>query len=649
MRLFFSMAIVAGSVLTGLSSQAQTLFTYGPNAVSKEEFLRVYQKNNSQKKPDFSATSVNQYVDLYSLFKMKVKEAEAMQLDTNAAVKSELNNYKGQLARTYLSDKEVTKQLVNEAYNRMKEELHVQHILVALRPNDDSVKAYQKIDSIYAAIVNNKADFAQLAKTFSDDKYSAQKGGDLGYITAMQIVYPFESAAYNTPAGQVSKPFRTQFGYHILKVTDRHPSRGQVQVKQIMIAAPKSKGEQGIADAKAKMNEVLAALKKGDKFEDLVKTYSEDKFSNEKGGLIEPFTVGKYSPEFEDAAFGLKKVGDVSQPVQTEYGIHILKLVKKTPLQPLDSMIDNLTRRVENDGRAVAAKDAYMEKVKKQYNFRDYPENLDKLIAALPAQDDKKNTFSADSFKTKTATLFELAGKKYSQYDFAVYASGITRGTLMGNRATTMRDLYKMYQTNTINDLQQADLEKNNADFRNLVQEYRDGILLFDLMDKNVWTKASKDTTGLAAFYDNNKAKYQWQPGFEGTVYQANGEVDLSRLKAFLDKGIDASTALDSLGKTTEGIQVSQQTGRYEFTRFPVGKEYFAADKASNVFRNDDGTYTMVFVNKLHSDPEQKTLDEARGFVVADYQDYLEKQWDASLRAKYPVKVDEKTMKTIIK
>jgi peptidyl-prolyl cis-trans isomerase SurA len=649
MRLIFSMAIGVSSVFAGLSSQAQTLFTYGPNTVSKEEFLRVYQKNNSQKKPDFSATSVNQYVDLYSLFKMKVKEAEVMQLDTNAAVKSELNNYKGQLARTYLSDKEVTKQLVNEAYNRTKEELHVQHILVALRPNDDSAKAYQKIDSIYKAIVNNKADFGQLAKTFSDDKYSAVKGGDLGYITALQVVYPFESAAYKTPVGQVSKPFRTQFGFHIVKAIDRRPSKGQVQVEQIMIAAPKSKGEQGITDAKAKMNEVLAALKKGDKFEDLVKTYSDDKFSNEKGGLLDPFSVGKYSPEFEDAAFGLKKAGDISQPVQTEYGIHILKLVKKMPLQPLDSMLDNLTRKVENDGRAVAAKEAYMEKVKKQYNFRDYPENMDKLIAAMPAQDSKSSTFNSDSFKTQTATLFELAGKKYTQYDFVVYASGITRGTLMGNRANTMRDLYKMYQTSTINDLQQSDLEKNNADFRNLVQEYRDGILLFDLMDKNVWTKASKDTVGLASFYENNKAKYQWQPGFEGTVYQANGEVDLSRLKALLDKGVDASAAMDSLGKTTEGIQVSQQSGRYEFTRFPVGKESFTADKASSVFRNDDGTYTMVFVNKLHPGSEQKTLDEARGFVVADYQDYLEKQWDASLRAKYPVKLDDKTMKTVVK
>jgi peptidyl-prolyl cis-trans isomerase SurA len=647
MRVIFSIAIGVSSVLTVLSSQAQTLFTYGPNAVSKEEFLRVYQKNNAQKKPDFSAKSVNEYLDLYSLFKMKVKEAEVLRLDTSAAVKGELNNYKGQLARTYLSDKEVSKQLVKEAYDRMKEEVHVAHILVALRPNEDTVKAYQKIDSIYAAL-NSGADFSQLAK-LSDDKSTASKGGDLGYITALQIVYPFENAAYSTPVGKISKPFKTQFGYHIVKVIDRRPTKGQVQVAQIMIATPKSKGEQGIADAHKKMDEAIAALKGGKSFESVAATYSEDKFSKDNGGVMEPFGVGKFTPQFEDAAFGLKKVGDLSQPVETEYGLHLLKLVKKMPLQPLDSIIDNLTRRVDNDGRAGIAKEAYMEKVKKQYNFKDYPANLTQLIAALPAADSKTKEFKADSFKTYKAPLFELAGKKFTQHDFMTYAESITRGQLLGNRENSLKDLYKMYQNTSINDLQQAELEKSNPDFRNLVQEYRDGILLFDLMDQNVWTKASKDSTGLTAYYNNNKQKYQWQAGFDGAVYQSGSEVDLNKLKDLVDKGVDVNLALDSLVASPVPVSISKQNGRFEFSRFPIGKEYFAAEKFSKVFRNEDGSYTAVFVNKLHPEAEQKTLDEARGFVVADYQDFLEKQWDTTLRAKYPVKVEEKTMKSIVK
>jgi peptidyl-prolyl cis-trans isomerase SurA len=649
MRLILSIAIGVSSVLTVFSAQAQTLFTYGPNAVSKEEFLRVYQKNNAQKKPDFSAKSVNEYLDLYSLFRMKVKEAEQMRLDTTMAVRTELNNYKGQLARTYLSDKEVTKELVKQAYERMKEEVKVAHILIAVRPNDDTAKAYRKIDSIYNAIVSKKADFGEMAKQFSEDKSSAVKGGDIGYISALQVVYPFENAAYTTAPGQVSKPFRTQFGYHLIKVEDKRKSKGQVQVAQIMIASPKSKGEQGIADARAKMDKIQAELKGGKKFEDLAKEYSDDKFSKDKGGVMEPFGVGKLMPEFENAAFALKNPGDVAQPLQTEYGLHLIKLVKKIPLESFENVQDNLTRRVENDGRATVAKEAYQEKVKKQHGFKDYPENFAKVMTALPPADSKEKTFKADDFKSYTATLFELSGKKYTQYDFMNYAEGLTKGSLLGNRETAMRDLYKMYQTTTLNDLQQEELEKNNADFRNLITEYRDGILLFDLMDKNVWSKASKDSAGLQEFYTTHKQKYQWQPGFEGTVYQSGSDVDLNKLKAELDKGGDVNEVMQKLTGGANPIQVSQQSGRFEFARFPVDQSYFTEGKTSKVFRNDDGTFSMVVANKLFKAPAERTLDEARGFAIADYQDYLEKKWNDELKAKYPVKVEEKTLKSIVK
>jgi len=649
MRILFSIALGVGAVLTVASSHAQTLFTYGPNAVSKEEFLRVYQKNSAQQKPDFSAQSVNNYINLYSLFRMKVKEAEQMKLDTTAAVRSELSNYKGQLARTYLSDKEVTRELMKQAYERMKEEIKVSHILVAVRPNDDTARAYRKIDSLYQAVVSKKADFAELAK-MSDDKGSALKGGDIGYISALQVVYPFENAAYNTPKGQVSKPFRTQFGYHILKVEDRRKSSGQVQVAQIMAASPKSKGEEGLAAARKKIAEIQAALKSGAKFEDLARERSDDKFSKDKGGLMEPFGVGKLMPEFEAAAFALKNPDDISEPVQTEYGIHLIRLVKKIPLQPYDSIQDNIARRVENDSRATVAKEAYQEKVKKQYGFKEYPENLGKIVAALTeGEAAQENKFKAEDFRSYTAPLFDLGGKKYSQYDFISYAAGLTRGNLMGNKTTAINDLYKMYQTTTLNDLQQAELEKNNAEFRNLVTEYRDGILLFELMGENVWNKASKDTAGLQAYYNQHKAKYQWQPGFEGTLYQAQNEADLKQFQSEISKGTDITEALAKINTAENPGRITQQSGRYEYNRFPVDAGYFPEGKAGKIFRSEDGTFAMAMVHKTFGQPEAKSLDEARGFVVADYQDYLEQQWNEQLKAKYPVKVEEKVLKSIIR
>lgn len=649
MRVLFSIAVGVSTLCTALSAQAQTLFTYGPNAVSKEEFLRIYKKNNTQEKPDFSEKSVKEYLDLYSLFRMKVKEAEQMQLDTTLAVRNELNDYKGQLARTYLSDKEVTKGLVQQAYDRMKEELKVAHILVALRPNDDTAKAYQKIDSLYHAITDQKADFGTLARAYSDDKISGANGGELGYISSLQVVYPFENEAYNTPVGKISKPFRTQFGYHILKVEDRRKNSGQVQVAQIMIATPKSKGEGAVAEAKKTMADIQAKLKSGKSFEELAKEYSEDKFSKDKGGLMEPFGIGKLAPQFEEVAFALKKPGDISAPVQTAYGIHLIKLVKKIPLQSFDSIRDNITRRVENDSRAAVAKEAYQEKIKKEYGFKANPESLDNLVNNFTAMETKNNEFSAEDFKNAKAILFELGGKKYTQYDFMTYAANITRGTIMGNKATTLRDLYKMYENSTLSDLQQQELEKNNEEYRNLVTEYRDGILLFALMDKNVWSKASKDTSGLAVFYNGHQDKYEWKPGFEGTVYLASDQQDLVNLQTALNTGEDVNEALAKINTASNPNKISQQSGRFEFARYTNDQSAYVVGKPGRIFKNEDGIYAMVVADKLHQSAEKKSLDEARGFVVADYQDYLEKSWNQELRNRYPVSINQKTLKSITK
>lgn len=644
MRLYLSLAL--GFSLATVAANAQTVFTFGNNPVSKEEFLREYQKTNAQKKADFSAASIHEYVNLYSLFKMKVKEAELMQLDTTAVAKSELNNYKNQLSRSYLSDKAANERLLKEAYERLKEEVKVAHILIAVRPNTDSAVANKKIDSIYNELTKNKADFAALAKSMSDDKGSATNGGEIGYITALQVVYPFENAAYNTPVGQVSKPFRTQFGYHIVKVEDKRKSKGQLQVAQIMIASPKSRGEEGLTAARNKMAEIQGKLKQGEKFEELASQFSEDKYSKDNGGQMEPFGVGKLAPEFEEAAFGLKNIGDISQPITTEYGVHLIKLIKKIPLQPLDSLKSNLERRIENDNRATIAKDEYQEKVKVQYGFSEQPENFQKLIAAFS---DTAKTFTAEQFSNYKAPLFTLKGKSYSQHDFVTYAAEITRGNIIRDKNSTLGDLYKMYQKSILSDIQMAELEKTNAEYRTLVNGYRDGILIFEMMERNVWGKAGKDTVGLQNFYEQNKAKYQWQPGFEGVVYQSSSEVDLNKLKSRFDKGDDVNEVWKELNETDNPIQVSRQNGRFEFAKFPVDKSYFAENKTSNIFRNDDGSYSLVFVNQLYPAQTTKTLDEARGYAVADYQDYLEQKWNEELKTKYPVKMDDATLSKIIK
>ena len=267
------------SGICAMSGYAQTLFTYGHNSVDKDDFLRVYKKNSINKKPDMSDTALRSYLDLYALFRMKVAEADKQKLDTVAAIDHELDTYRKQLSKNYLTDDQVTNKLIHEAYDRMKENIRVEHILISCPPGSDTTIAYNKIDSIYHLIESKKVDFETMAKQFSDDKGTKDNGGDIGYITALQTVYPFENVAYNTPLGSVSKPFHTQFGYHILKVTEKRPDRGQVKVAQVMIHASKSKGEAGYEIARKRADSVEVMLKNGATFDAMVKNYSDDKFT----------------------------------------------------------------------------------------------------------------------------------------------------------------------------------------------------------------------------------------------------------------------------------------------------------------------------------------------------------------------------------
>lgn len=640
------------------NTHAQTLFTYGKDPVSKEEFLRNYEKNTLNKKPDLSDGALKEYLDLYSLFKMKVREAELQQIDTMPAIQRELDNYRRQLSKNYLTDKQITDKLVKEAYDRSKEDRHVAHILLMAPANmnpADTLVLYNRADSIYNAIISKKADFAALAKIYSDDKGSKSNGGDIGFMTAMQTLYPFENAVYTTEAGKVSRPFRTQLGYHIVKVIEKRPARGEVEVAQILLSTPKSKGETGENEAKEKADKIYDELKKGTSFESLVEKYSEDKFTTDKNGEMQRFGVGSMVPVFEDAAFSLKKPGDISKPVKTDFGYHIIKLIAKYPVKPYDSVYNSLKRKVENDSRAQIAKTAYFEKIKQKNGFKEYPANLEALsgrIDAIPDTGMKAGMFTAKDFSDMNKPLFSLNKTSYSQADMMNFAEALTRGRIMGNRKNALADLYKMYVEKVVNDFEEQRLLDENTEFKNLMKEYRDGIMLFELMDRNVWTKASRDTVGLKGFYEANKTKYQWEPGFSGVVYRFKDEAAMKKGQAILmkNKTVSNEDFIREMNTETTPDAVTLQKGRYEFSKFSdAPKAELNAGSLSTPVKNADGSYTVVKTNEVFNSASQKSLEDARGYVVAEYQDYLEKQWDSNLRAKYPVKVDEKVFKGMVK
>jgi len=653
MRKLVFTIVASGLVIT--SGWSQTLFTYGSNPVTKQEFLRNYSKNAQNKKPDFSEQALKEYLDLYSLFRMKVHEAELQQLDTMPSIQRELDNYRKQLAKNYLTDEQVTKKLYREAYDRMKEERRVSHILIMAPPNlgpEDSLKAYKRIDSIYTAVVKNKADFAALAAKYSDDRGSKDRGGDIGFMTSLQTLYPFESAVYNTEVGKVSVPFRTQLGYHIVKVTDKRPARGEVQVAQILVATSKSKGDEGMAAARKRVDSIQAALRSGADFAGLVKKYSDDKYSVNTGGVLEQFGVGRMVPAFEDAAFSLKSPGDVSAPIQTEYGFHIIKLVQKYPMKPYDSMQAQIKRQVDNDSRSQMARELFFQKVKQANNFREYPEAVDevaKRLGSIPDTGKDANMFRSADYNDLSKTVFSIGGTNYTQKDLVVFAENLTRGRLMGPKQAVVKDIYKLYVERTVNDFEEHKLVEENEDFRNLMQEYRDGIMLFELMDQNVWGKASRDSVGLAGFFEANKGKYQWEPGFTGVVYRFKDEAAMNKgLKLLNAKKPEADQKImEEMNKDGEMLTVQQ--GHFEFSHMPLlAKDKLVKGKLSPAFKAEDGTYVIVKANQIYATSSPKSLDDARGYVVAEYQDFLEKKWNDQLKQKYPLKIQDNVLKAMV-
>lgn len=637
---------------------AQTLFTYGGNPVDKSEFLRVYKKNAINQSPDYSRKALRDYLDLYALFKMKVKEAELQKIDTTISIQYELGNYRKQLAAAYLTDEEVSKQQVKEAYDRSKEVLHVQHIMILsspMAPSKDTIEPYRRIDSIYTAITKGKADFSAMAEQFSEDKPSAAHGGDLGYLSAFQTMYSFENVAYNTPVGKVSKPFRTPYGYHILKVLDRKKSEGSIEVAQIMLMTPKAKGEEVAQKAKENAQKVYAELKKGANFEEMVEQYSEDRYSKDNKGVLPKFGVGSYVPEFENAAFALKKPGDISEPIKTEYGYHIIKLINKYPVLPFDSVKKDLKAKVDRDDRSQIAKQAFYENIKKKNNYKEYPENVKKFkevfVKTIPESGDNANTFTAADFKGEDIVLFELKGVKYKSSDFATNAEKVTRGRVMGPKDAIFDNLFNGYVKTVVTDIEEENIINDNPDFRYLMEEYRDGIMLFELMDKNVWGKASKDSAGLEAYYKEHKDHYKWTPGFRGAVYNYRDRATAEQAKELMfKKGMTDEKMVTILNTKEKPDAISIQRGYYEFDKLKdVSKSDIVAGKLTELRKNEDGTYSATYAQEVFENGTTKTLDEARGYVIAEYQDYLEKSWNEKLRKKYPVVVKENVFDSMVK
>ena len=520
----------------------------GTYPVPANEFAYVYRKNNSSA-PDYGTRqSVTDYLDLYTNFRLKVLEAEQRGLDTTQAFKRELDGYRQQLAQPYLTEKSVTDQLVREAYDRMGQEVNASHILIRMAPDAapaDTLAAYNKVVALRQRATSGE-DFAKLARENSEDPSAKENGGKLGYFTAMQMVYPFESAAFKTPVGQLSPPIRTRFGYHLIKVNDKRTAQGEVKVAHLMVRANPSAAKADSLTAKKKIDELYSRLQKGESWDKLVAQFSEDQGSAANGGELPPFGTGRMIPSFEEAAFKLQKPGDLSAPVQTPYGWHVIKLIEKQPLAKFADLEAGLKSKVSKDSRSELNKAAFLKRVRREdqfvenaaakaYTFSKADTALvtGRFKYAAPAATAK----AAKNAATDNSALFTIKGKAYPVKDFLAYVQQNQRARAGAQPAFLLQQLYDQYVDQSLTEFEKNSLDTKYEDYRMLVKEYRDGILLFQLMDEKVWSKAIEDTVGLKKYFAGNQAKYQWDQRVQGTVVSAATPALLAQVQREVKKG----------------------------------------------------------------------------------------------------------------
>ena len=515
MRKIVLVFVLSFSVSVFSQKRDKTLITIDGEKITVSEFKRTYEKNLDVIESQDSKNLINN-LDLFINFKLKVKEAYALKLDTLSSYKKEIETYKSQLSAPYLQDTTFLGQLVKDAYFRTKNEVKAKHILIRMKKDalpKDTLIAYTKIIKLRDRIIAGE-DFEAIATQFSEDKSARNdsktgrkgNGGNLGYFSAFRMVYPFEVAAYSTKVGQISMPFKTQYGYHIMKVDAVRESKGEIEAAHILIRDTSVKGKQ-------KIDSIYDKLNRNEKFEDLAKQYSEDTGSKNNGGKLGKFGSGRMVKPFSDAAFGLENINDFSEPFKTDFGWHIVKLLKKHPVKSFEEMKMDLKKKVKNNSRMQLSKKAVVNKLKKQYSIIENEEA--KIIL------NKKNirTVSKDSLQ---GTIITINNKNISQEEFVNY--------IKNRRNLPIFKLFENFKDEQIMEYYKENLIHTEPEYAYILNEYQDGLLLFELMQEKIWSASSKDTLGLKKYFTTNSKKYK-----SDDLKSVKGQV-MNDYQNFLDK-----------------------------------------------------------------------------------------------------------------
>jgi peptidyl-prolyl cis-trans isomerase SurA len=650
-KLFLTLIIFSISYGSFAQKPESVLFTIGNEAVTLSDFEYIYNKNNKTDKNYYKDSSVREYLNLFINFKLKVKEAKSLGVDTAKAFLTEFNSYRDQLTKPYLTDKGTSDQLMKEAYERMKSELRASHILIRL-PEDalpsDTLKAYKKIEDIYNRALKGE-EFDKLAVQYSEDPSVKSNKGDLGYFSVFHLIYSFENVAYNTPTGQISKPFRTQFGYHILKITDRRPYQGQIKVADIYIKNSILDTTNRADIAKMKIDSVYSRLTKGASFTEMVKMYSEDTRSKARNGELPEFNTFSYQiPEqLRNEAFKLKQNGDISLPFKTDEGWYILQRIDLKGLSSYKDMENFIKNKVSRDSRSMLSQQNAIEKIKLENGFKEKPKNLSIFNKELDsnALAGKWKITNPDKFNKP---LFQIGKDIHTQLDFANFIIEKQTSQRFSNIPFMIKRLYDDYVNGTVLEYADNHLEEKYPDFKFLVNEYKEGMMLFDITDKLVWSKAMNDTIGLEEYYKANLDKYMWKDRVEAEIFVCKDKAVATEVMNMLKLKKPADEIASTLNKKNP-MNISYSKGNFERGENEYLNDYF--DQTGVFLANkkpDEEAWRVLNISKKIA-AEPKKLEDIKGIAISDYQNYLEKKWISDLKQKYPVIVNEDILKSIIK
>jgi peptidyl-prolyl cis-trans isomerase SurA len=617
------------------SEAEKVLFTVDKQPIFTSEFLYLFRKNNQGKDEELKEEKIREYLDLVVAFKLKVAEAHQRGIDTTQAFIKEFTTYRDELKKPFVASNNEMDRLVREAYDRMKEEVQAAHILVSITGEAtpaDTLAAYQKIQAIRQRVVNGE-DFGKLANELSEDPSAKQNNGMLGYFSAMAMVYQFEDAAFKTKPGDVSQPIRTRFGYHIIKVYDRRPASGEVEVSHILLGGTDEK-------TRNKAFEIYDQLKGGRSWDELCKENSMDTNTKDRGGKLPPFTLGSLPavPEFEAIAFSLTKPGEISDPFKSNLGWHIIRLERKIGVPPFEEAEPMLKRRIGRDERLQISQGAQLRRRKVKLGVIDNAAVKAKLESAADSTLQRGNWKTTTLQDINAQPLFTIATRVVTVADFLKYVKESQRPSALPPVAY-LNQLYDGFLDKQMSEEEDKELQNTNADYRNLVREYREGIMFFSIMEKEVWNMGSADTVGQRAYYEAHKDKYQAGNRVYARIYSTSDKTFLQQVKEKAARG-DTLAAPDM--KKFKSVTAYRAFGKGEnkivdTVPWAVGLHEAEAD----------GMYYLVEIERLIP-PGLKAFQEARSGVISDYQEEIEKKWLADLRKKHPVKMNKKSVKAVI-